>query len=123
MPRTRIVHRRLAPPLLTLLLLATALALPANSWAAAWGNAQTLTPRFGTGPLETHIGVDSAGDGVVVIKSGKGGSPQSIQVATRAAGASWGAPVEIGSSTSTSIPTSPALAVDGAGNAVVAWGE
>src|SRR3954469_23446760 len=129
MARTRIVHRRLAPPLLTLALLATALIAPASGQASAFTGSQTVSEFNGAAytaaPPAPAIGADSAGNAFMAIRAGKGNgaaSPQTIQISTRPAGSSFASPMtEVATTTATF--QGPALAVDAAGHALIVYAD
>ena len=95
-------------------------ALPASAHAAAWVGHQSVPTVNGRTqqPAVAQIGVDDAGNAVLVTKVDKG-PPQYAQLASRPVGGDWSAAQELGS-----IPSGtggPSLAVDPAGNALIVF--
>src|SRR4051794_24658256 len=107
-------------PLLLGLFLASVLLAPAAAHASAWvahQSVQVVNNRTQQPPTP-QIGVDAAGNAVMAILVDKG-PPQYVQVAGRPVGSDWGVATEVG--TATGNTGGPAMAVDPAGNALIAF--
>jgi hypothetical protein len=84
----------------------------------AWEVPVTLAES--TSGLAPVLAVDPQGDATVAWSRGEGGGASVVELATRPAGAAWGSPVEISSSTEHEAAF-PEIAVNGRGDAAIAW--
>jgi hypothetical protein len=119
MTPSRALLRAFTRPPFAVLLLALALIAPAPAHASAWV-AQQSVPVISHGapqPPTPQIGIDAAGNAVMAMLVDKG--PQYVDIAARPAGGNWSAAAELGSVTLNT--GGPALAVDSAGNALIAF--
>jgi hypothetical protein len=98
--------------------LALALALvPAASAATGW-SAPVDVSAVAEGTFGDQVAFDEAGDAVAVWQQWQDG-PCAIQAATRPAGGTWSAPVDV--ATTALFCGNPQIALDARGDAVVAW--
>src|SRR3954453_14540290 len=111
--RTRIVLAAVAAALF--------LALPAGALAMGWTAQQTVSTanNMAVQPPSLRLGVDAGGNAFLSLIADK--SPQGAQVAERPLGQGWNATQHLG--TISSPGNTPTLAVDAAGNAVVAYSD
>src|SRR4051794_3508558 len=100
--------------------LAVTLFAPAAARASAWVAQQQVPIVNGRTqqPATPQIRVDDAGNAVIAMLVDKG-PPQYVQVAGRPVGSDWGAATELGAVTLNT--GGPALALDPAGNALIAF--
>jgi hypothetical protein len=87
--------------------------------AAGWLPA-TPPASAANGPSGAVVAVDPAGDAIAAWTDAAAGGMQSLIVATRPAGGPWSAPAPLASDVGVD---APAVALDAAGNATVAWTE
>jgi PKD domain len=112
---------RVAPwPFALALTVLVLLLAPAFAHASAWVAEQQVPLVNGrtAQPPVPQIGADAAGNAVMAMLVDKG-PPQYVQVAGRLAGSNWSAATELGIATNNT--GGPGLAVDPAGNALVAF--
>lgn len=116
-PALSTATRLLLAPAAVLLLL---LAFVGRADAGAWGTPIDISPAGSTAESD-HLGADSAGDQIAVWGQEDEGGEWSVWAATRPAHGDWAAPVRL----SAAAPGSevPSLAVNAAGEAIVAWGQ
>src|SRR5262249_42557243 len=124
-PMTRAVPRRdhlpttkllLAPVALLLLFLAFA----GRAEAGAWGPSVPLSTAGQNSP-NVRLGSDAAGDQVAVWEREAGTNEYVVEAAVRPALGTWSTAVEV--STAALGSRNPAVAVNSAGDAIVAWQE
>ena len=88
--------------------------------AAGWLPATPPGTTVANGPSGAVVAVDPAGDAIAAWTDDDGAGSQSLVVATRPAGGPWGTPAPLASDVGVD---APAVTMDAAGNATVAWIE
>jgi len=113
------MRRLRGPHLYAVLALLAASSAPAAR-AAGWVLPATPLAASANGPSGAVVAVDPAGDAIAAWTDDDGAGMQSLVVRTRPAGGPWGAPETLASDRGVD---APAVTMDAAGDATVAWIE